>query len=418
MSQKNYYPARRYRAYVNSTGATQLHLRNPWVVAFWSAMFVGLGHMLLSKYLRGFLLFGFEIAVNVVGNINLAIFYSFTGQFEMAKGILNTKLVLLYIPAYFFGIWDSYRTTVDLNNQFMLAVREDAAIKPFKMDALEINYVDKKAPWSSLLWSLLIPGAGQLSIHRIKTAFFVLGWIAAATYLSNVLPALHHTFAGNFEQAKTMLNIQWFLFIPSLYFFAAYHAYVNTVENNKLFEWEQAKFLKRRYQRKDFPMPSLKNLRGGSMYIISTFKQSIALEKAITAIETQGVVKDSILAVPLDKRGENEKLFDTMHDSDGLSLLDLSFIMGTFFSILFAIWGFNFHWGPLIWGIIGFAGGAAVGLAIKVWYNRRYAYNRSKSSDPEVVLIIECLQEQADAIRKILWEHDALGVRKLDLSGV
>ncbi len=418
MTLKNYHPARRYRAYVSTVGTTQLHLRNPWVVAFWSAMFVGLGHILLSKYLRGFLLFGFEIAIDVVGHINLALFYSFTGQFEMAKGVLDTKLMLLYIPAYFFGIWDSYRTTVDLNNQFLLSVREDAAIKPFKMDAIEINYLDKKAPWSAVFWSLLVPGAGQIAIHRLITAFFILAWTIVVIYQANVLPAIHHTMAGNFEQAKTMLNIHWFLNIPSLYFFAAYDACVNTVESNKVFDWEQAKYLKRKYQRSDYPMPTNKQRGSKAMYIVSTFRYSIGLEKAVTALEMKGVKKQDILAIPMDKRGESPQLFDTMNQSDGLSLLDLSFILGSFFALLGAIYGFNLYWGPVIWGLIGFVVGAAAGLLIKLLLNKKYLEDRSQTTDSEVVLIIDCQANEAETIKKVLWEHDALGVRKLDLSGV
>ena len=63
---------RRYIAYISTFGTTQLHLRNPFVIACWSAAFPGLGHLLLSKYLRGYLLFLWEIFVNVNGHINLA----------------------------------------------------------------------------------------------------------------------------------------------------------------------------------------------------------------------------------------------------------------------------------------------------------------------------------------------------------
>lgn len=55
----------------------------------------------------------------------------------------------------------------------MLAAREDAEIKPFKIGTLEVNYLDKRNPWGSVIWSLLVPGAGQLYIHRLITAFFL-----------------------------------------------------------------------------------------------------------------------------------------------------------------------------------------------------------------------------------------------------
>ena len=283
--------ARRYRAYVGSLGTTQLHLRNPWVIAFWSAMFPGFGHLLLSKYLRGYLLFLWEVYVNINSHINLAILYSFTGNFDMAKNVLDKNWTLMYIPTFLFAIWDSYRTTVDLNNMYILAVREDAEIPTFKMDVIEINYLDKKAPWSSVLWSTIMPGAGQLSIHRIASAFFILIWWIVVIYYSKVLPGIHFTLVGDFLQAKAILNQQWFMNIPSLYFFALYDAYINTVESNKLFEWEQSKFLIKNYQNKFFNMPSRRADRGGQMHIVSTFEHSISLEKAITALQMKGVAK-------------------------------------------------------------------------------------------------------------------------------
>lgn len=132
---------RRYIAYVSTLGTSQLHLRNPFVIAWWSLAFPGLGHLLLSKYLRGYLLILWEIFVNVNAHINLALLYSFTGRFQMAKDVLDINWVLLYIPTYIFSVWDAYRTTVDLNHQYILAAREDAEIKMFNIAPLEINYL-------------------------------------------------------------------------------------------------------------------------------------------------------------------------------------------------------------------------------------------------------------------------------------
>jgi len=166
--------ARRYLAYISTLGTTQLHLRNPFMIAWWSVAFPGLGHLLLSKYLRGYLLFVWEIYVNLNAHINLAILYSFTGRFQMAKDVLDINWVLLYIPTYLFAIWDAYRTTVDLNHQYILAAREDADVKMFNITSIEINYLDKRTPWNSTIWSAMMPGLGQVLIHRIPAALFIL----------------------------------------------------------------------------------------------------------------------------------------------------------------------------------------------------------------------------------------------------
>jgi len=251
---------RRYRAYVSTFGTTQLHLRNPYVIAFWSLAYPGLGHLLLSKYIRGFLLFTWEVFLNYKAHVNLAILYSFTGRIEMTKNVLDIAWVMFYAPTYLFIIYDSYRTTIDINLQYLLAAREDADIKMFNIDSFEINHLDKRVPWLAAAFSALMPGLGQIYIHRIPSAFFSMSWFITMAYFSKLLPAIHYTLMGQFGlvhsiYAKSPAAAHWLLNISCLYFFAIYESYVNTVENNKLFDWEQAKFLKKNYQYKYFNMP-------------------------------------------------------------------------------------------------------------------------------------------------------------------
>ena len=195
---------RRYKAYVSTMGTTQLHLRNPFVIAWWSLAYPGLGHLLLSKYLRGFLLFSWEVFLNYKAHINLAILYSFTGRFQMAKDVLDKTWIMLYAPTFLFAIWDCYRTTMDLNLQYILATREDAEVKSFNINSIEINHLDKRTPWIAPAWSALMPGLGQIYIHRIPSAFFSMSWFIAMVYLSKILPAIHYTFLGQFDQVKSI----------------------------------------------------------------------------------------------------------------------------------------------------------------------------------------------------------------------
>ena len=185
--------------------------------------------------------------------------------------------------------------------------------------------------------------------------------------MSKLVPALHYTLMGQFDYAKSIINPQWFLNIPSIYLFAIYDAYVNTVSNNNLFDWEQAKFLKKNYQDKNFNMPFKKaDERGDGMYVISTFDHSNYLELAVTAMQMKGIAKENILGVPMDKRGEDVKLFDTIHSSDGLSMLDLPIVLATLFCLFGSIYGFLLTWGPVLWGLIGMTVGFSLGLLIKL----------------------------------------------------
>jgi hypothetical protein len=408
---------RRYTAYISPFGTTQLQLKNPYVIAWWSLAFPGAGHILLCKYLRGYLLFIWELYVNFHAHINLAILYSFTGRFQMAKDVLDKNWILFYIPTYLFAVWDSYRSTIGLNQQYKLAAREDAEVKIFNIGLLEINYLDKRVPWHSAIWSALMPGLGQALVDRLPTALFITISYIAIAMQSNLLPAIHYTLLGQFAASKATLNPQWFLNVPSLYLYGIHGGYIKTVYYNNLFDWEQAKFLKKHYESKDFVMP-FKKANGSSegMYIVSTFNHSNYLELAITAMQMKGIAKEKILSVSLDKRGEERKLFDSIHSSDGLSMLDLPIILATIFCLAGSIYGFLLIWGPILWGIFGMIVGFIIGLIIKLIITMKYDDRQKELKATEVVLIIECKENQLEMVKDLLWEHHALGVRKLSLN--
>ena len=158
----------------------------------------------------------------------------------------------MYIPVYLFAIWDSYRTTIDMNKVYLLAERENHNFNTFSLGALEINYLDKRNPILSVIWSLFIPGLGQLYIHRILTAFFLIIGLVVFFYFSHVQEAIVLLFLGKVKEATSVIDSEWLLFLPSLYGFSMYDAYSNTVENNKLYDNEQRRFLKKNYQNEDF----------------------------------------------------------------------------------------------------------------------------------------------------------------------
>jgi len=155
---------------------------------------------------------------------------------------------------------------------------------------------------------------------------------------------------------------------------------------------------------------------GEGMYVISTFEHSNYLELAITAIQMKGIAKDNILGVPMDKKGEEKKLFDTLYSSDALSMLDLPIILAALFCLFGGIYGFLLTWGPILWGVISSLVGFSLGLIIKLITTKKYDNRQKNQKSTEVVLIIQCIATQAEMVKDLLWEHHALGVRKLSLA--
>nr|WP_233139111.1 hypothetical protein [Sporomusa sphaeroides] len=246
---------RRPKGIVKPISVNFIHLRTPWVITWWSASYLGYAYMSLGSYVKGFILIFLEAFINVNAKLNLGIFYSFTGHFEMAKQVVDINWLLFYVPIYIFCIWDGYGLAVDLNKYSILADRENSSMIPFKISNWEVAFLDKRKPWMAIALSLLFPGLGHLYTHRVPTSFYTLVWWSLIAYKGNLFPCVYLTAMGDFAGATTVADPLWLLFLPSIYVFAIYDAYVNTIEYNRLFEQEQKRFLIDNYQSANFPVP-------------------------------------------------------------------------------------------------------------------------------------------------------------------
>lgn len=255
MNKKSKEHPRYISTYINSYTINYLHLRNPWIPAWWSAAFPGYGHLMLCKYTTAFLLISWEVVINTLAHINKAIYYSMIGEFGNAINTLDEQWLLLYIPPYVFCIWDSYRRTVELNKTYYLSYHQEHKTISTNISAMELNILERRKPHLAVVWSLLAPGLGHFYLNRLPAIIVGVAWLLIIIYFSDVLPGLHATMGGNFERTKQFIDPQWVLFFPSIYGFIAYDAYVNAVEYNKLFERDQAQYLKENYQDEQFMMP-------------------------------------------------------------------------------------------------------------------------------------------------------------------
>ncbi|MDQ0892133.1 hypothetical protein QFZ81_007221 [Paenibacillus sp. V4I9] len=151
------------------------------------------------------------------------------------------------------------------------------------------------------------------------------------------------------------------------------------------------------------------------LQLFSTFEHSNYLELAINELEKTGIKKESIFAVPLTNRKVERRIFDSIHNSDGVSLMSTGAALGTAFSVVGASVGFKLQWGPIYWGLIGAVGGFLLGFLIDLFIykviKRHKRLIRGKNS--EVILIVECGEEQADHVESILWHHLALGIARI-----
>ena len=69
-----------------------MHVRHPLIAVWWAMSFAGFGQMMVGSYVKGYVLVLLEIIINMQAKLNLAIVYSFTGQFELAKEAVGYKV--------------------------------------------------------------------------------------------------------------------------------------------------------------------------------------------------------------------------------------------------------------------------------------------------------------------------------------
>ncbi|WP_347548897.1 hypothetical protein ABFG93_15375 [Pseudalkalibacillus hwajinpoensis] len=209
---------------------------------------------MLCKYLLGSVLILWEFILNTQAGLNLAVIYSFTGRFDLATQVLDTRLALLYIPIYFFAIWDSRRIAIDLNKFAILAERKGSTLQQIKITSLEVNYLSIRKPIYTVIWSFLCPGLGHIYINRLFTGLYAVSYFVICVYFSNVLPALLYLIEGGLKQSVASINPEWFLFLPSLYGFSVSDSFTNAIEYNRLFKMEQAQYLENTFQPASFPL--------------------------------------------------------------------------------------------------------------------------------------------------------------------
>ncbi len=401
-------PVRRPKGMMNSLATNFFHLRNPYTIAWWSLAYPGFGHISMGSYISGFLLFFWEMLVNTQAKVNLGILYTFTGRYDMAKEIVDNRWLLLYAPVFIFAVWDSYRRAIKFNQFALLADREEQVIQPVSISFMEVNVLDKRSPWVAAVWSLIAPGLGHLYTHRLPTGFFLLAWWIAIVYFSHLLQAIQYTAVGLFEQAKLVVDPEWLIFLPSVVTYAAYDAYVNTTEYNRLFSKEQSVYFKKKYQSPAFQMPTKV---GAEMYITAAFDHALLNEIAISELKQKGIPADNICVIPMNAPQKERQLMDSIHRADGLSMFDLAAILGTVFMLFGVMWGFMWTWGPIAWGLIGLALGAALGFAFKYGYYRLYAHKQPPAGKTtELLIIVSCQRSEAEMVERVLAGHLALSI--------
>lgn len=151
------------------------------------------------------------------------------------------------------------------------------------------------------------------------------------------------------------------------------------------------------------------------MYIFATFKYNMEMELTLRELEELGLTKEQILVIPLDKIKFQTKVMDSLHRSDGRSLIDLAAIFGIIFMLLGVIYGYIFYLGPILWGLFGLVFGSILGFLVDYYFTKKSEQSmRKRGSDADLVIMIQCPKEKQEKVEGVLWNNMVLGVGVLE----
>lgn len=147
-----------------------------------------------------------------------------------------------------------------------------------------------------------------------------------------------------------------------------------------------------------------------NVQLFAVFESSSYVELAVSKLVENGY--GHLYAVPLDPRAHAMKLADTMHGTDGISLVDAGLVLAMMAGTIGVALGFESQWGPVFWGLIGAVGGFAIGFVIDVIKNalKRKRIGAAESKPAPIIVIVQCARDQAEFVKRLLWDHRALGV--------
>ncbi len=236
------------KMYMGNWGINHLHKTNPWVAAWWSAALPGFGHMQMGMYLKGAVFLSGEILLNFFGKINLALFYTLNLQFEKVQQVINYDCAFLYVSIWVFSIWDSYRLAVEVNKLDFLESKQKE--RQFEHDVIrtsDMNFLEKRSPWVALFWSWAFPGLGHVYCHKLLFGFILMTWTYAIAFQTHLPMLIIFTLTGQTDKIPEIVDYEWLLFLPSVFFFGMFHGYTSVIVHNQLFKEEQAHYFRLNY---------------------------------------------------------------------------------------------------------------------------------------------------------------------------
>jgi hypothetical protein len=146
------------------------------------------------------------------------------------------------------------------------------------------------------------------------------------------------------------------------------------------------------------------------MLLMGTFEHSIELEQFLAVLENGSISRRLFLVAPMET--DPPSLQDCGSPPDRYSRgIEAGMAVATASSVIGTSVGFVLAWGPILCGIAAAFIGFVVGFVI---YRFTEKGNRPRPEKlPEITIIVQCPDDQADRIAAAMWHYRALSVGRV-----
>lgn len=90
-----------------------------------------------------------------------------------------------------------------------------------------------RSPGIAFLWSVMLPGLGQLYNRDYVLGFFMIAIEIYINTMSGLNMSIYYAFNGELLQSCESADFHWLLFYPSTYTFSMWQAYNHAKDNNQ-----------------------------------------------------------------------------------------------------------------------------------------------------------------------------------------
>ncbi|MDP4179563.1 MAG: hypothetical protein Q8942_00540 [Bacillota bacterium] len=145
------------------------------------------------------------------------------------------------------------------------------------------------------------------------------------------------------------------------------------------------------------------------MLIIGAFEHSIELEEALSVLENRGILRKSIMVVPMDTDSTKSTQYISRSWDRYNKAIEVGMAVAPAGAVIGMSIGLVLKWGPVFWALILAFAGFAIGLGIYLFVNKSYNRHLPKKL-PEVTVIVQCSEDRSMMVMETMRKYHALTV--------